>query len=182
MDGGIVKLHALADTDGAGAQNDDLFPVRHHRFVLRFIGGVKIRDIAVKFHRAGIDHPVTGADVLLPAEGVDFPHTDTPEFCDGFIGKPALFRFKQGTAVHEVLFQIPLHCHDISQFTEEEGVNGALCGDLLHRRAQPKKLGNGIDPVIGADGNIAQQFFSVPVIEFIHMQMEHTDLQTADAL
>ena len=65
MDGGIVKFHALTDTDGTGAQNDDLILVRHHRFVLRFIGGVKIRDIAVKFHRAGIDHPVAGADVLL---------------------------------------------------------------------------------------------------------------------
>ena len=140
------------------------------------------RDIAVKFHRAGIDHPVAGADVLLPAEGVDFPLADTPELCNGSIGKPALFRFKQGTAIHGVVFQIPFHCHDISQFTEEEGVNGASSGDFLHRRAQPKKPGNGIDPVIGTDADILQQFFSVPVIEFLHVQMVHTDLQTADAL
>ena len=38
VNGGVVEFYTLTDTDGTGAENDDLPSVRHHRFVLFLIG------------------------------------------------------------------------------------------------------------------------------------------------
>ena len=58
MDGGIVKLHALPNPDGTAAKNNDLFLFRDRRLVFHLIGGIEVRDIALKLRGAGVDHLV----------------------------------------------------------------------------------------------------------------------------
>ena len=49
MHRGIIKLHALTDTDWTGAKHDDLLSVFDYRFIFFLIGGIKIRNITFKF-------------------------------------------------------------------------------------------------------------------------------------
>ena len=63
VDRAIVKLNALTDADGAGAENKDLLLVgvaalgnERLRFVVLVVGGVEIRRLGGKFCGAGIDH------------------------------------------------------------------------------------------------------------------------------
>ena len=71
VDGGIIEFHALPDADGAGAQYDDLLMGGDHGFVLLFVGGIEIRDIAVKFAGTGIDHLIHRRQMILPAQTED---------------------------------------------------------------------------------------------------------------
>ena len=46
MDGGVVKLNTLADTNGAGTQNDDLLLIGQAGSILAGVGGVEVGDVA----------------------------------------------------------------------------------------------------------------------------------------
>ena len=81
--GGIVKFHALTDPDGSGSQHDHTGPFRNNRFVLSFIGGIKIGHIAFKFGSAGIDHLVDRKYPFLFAQSEDLLLQHLPEGSNG---------------------------------------------------------------------------------------------------
>ena len=115
MDGGVVEFHTLANTDGAGTQNDDLLPGSHDGFVFRLVGGVEIGNIAVKLRGAGVDHPVARENVLLLANFVDFPGRNAPELGNGGIGKAHFLRREESGGIGNVVFQEGLHLNDVPQ-------------------------------------------------------------------
>ncbi len=71
VDGRVVKLYALTDSDGPGPQNDDLFLFRNDGFILIFISGVEVGNIALEFRCAGVDHLVDRENALCLAHFVD---------------------------------------------------------------------------------------------------------------
>ena len=158
MDGGIVKLHALADADGAGTQNHDLLFSGNPGFVSGLIGGVEIGDIAVKFSGAGVDHPIAGEDAILFAKGIDLSFRQGLETGDSLVGEAHFLGFPQNADVTGILPEQALHFHDVSQLAQEEGVNLGGGGNLLNAGAQAEKLSDGIDPVVGAGTDVIQQF------------------------
>ena len=117
MDGGVVEFHTLANTDGAGAQDDDLLPGSHNGFVFRLVGGVEIGNIAVKLRGAGVDHPVARENVLLLANFVDFPGRNAPELGNGRIGKAHFLRREESGGIGNVVFQEGFHLNDVPQLS-----------------------------------------------------------------
>ena len=182
VDGGIVEFYALADADGAGAEDDDLLLVGDDGLVFRLVGGVKIRDIAVEFPGAGVDHLVHRADVAALAQGKDLPLRDVPELRHRPVGEAHLLRLIIHAAVHDRAGKLLLHGSNVLQLADEKGVDGAFFYDFLHAYAHAKQLGDGINAVVGADFDIVQQVFPAPAVEFRHVQVVHADFQRADAL
>ena len=78
MDGRVIKLHALSDTNGTGAQHDDLLFVQNDGLVLLLIGGVEVRDITFKLGGTGVDHLVDRSNVLFPSQFKDFSGCTVP--------------------------------------------------------------------------------------------------------
>ena len=177
MDGGIVEFHALTNTDGAGAEDDDLLLVGDDGLVFRLVGGVKIWDIAVKFPGAGVDHLVHRANIAALAQGKHLPLRDVPDLRHRPVGEAHLLRLIIYAAVHDRAGKLPLHGDDVPKLADEKGVDGAFLHDFLHAYAHAKQLGDGVDAVVGADSDIVQQVFPAPAVEFWHVQVVHADFQ-----
>ena len=182
MDSGIVEFHALTNTDGAGAEDDDLLLVGDDGLVFRLVGGVKIRDIAVEFPGAGVDHLVHRADIAALAQGEHLPLRDVPELRHRPVGEAHLLCLIIHAAVHDRAGKLPLHGDDVPKLADEEDVDGAFLYNFFHAHAHAQQLGDGVDAVVGADFDIVQQVFPAPAVEFWHVQVVHADLQRADAL
>ena len=182
VDSGIVELHALANADGAGAEDDDLLLVGDHGLVFRLVGGVKIRDIAVEFSCAGVDHLVHRANIAALAQGEHLPLRDVPDLRHRPVGEAHLLCLIIHAAVHDRAGKLPLHGDDVPKLADEECVDGTLFYDFLHAHAHTQQLGDGVDAVVGADSDIVQQVFPAPAVEFRHVQVVHANLQRADAL
>ena len=94
MYGTEVKLDALADPDGAGAQNQHLLPAGGSvRLILTAEAGVVIRRLSRKLSGAGIHHLEGGADVVLIAHGLYLILGKTCEPCDHVIREFDAFCF-----------------------------------------------------------------------------------------
>ena len=177
MDGGIVEFHALTNTDGAGAEDDDLLFVGNDGLVFRLVGGVKIRDIAVEFPGAGVDHLVHRANIAALTQGKHLPFRDVPDLRHRPVGEAHFLRLIIYAAVHDRAGKLPLHGDDVPKLADEECVDGTLFYDFLHAHAHTQQLGNGVDAVVGADFDIVQQVFPAPAVEFCHVQVVHADFQ-----
>ena len=66
VDGGVVKLHALTDADGACAQHHDLLFVRQPGDVPAGVGGVEVGDICAGV--AGVHHAESREHIVFSAE------------------------------------------------------------------------------------------------------------------
>ena len=138
VDSGIVEFHALTNTDGAGDEDDDLHLVGNDGLVFRLVGGVKIRDIAVEFSRAGVDHLVHRADAAALAQGKHLPLRDVPNLRHRPVGEAHFLRLIIHAAVHDSAGKFPLHGSNVLQLADEEGVDGAFLYDFLHACAHAK--------------------------------------------
>ena len=82
MHRGIVKLHALADTDRPGNQHNYFFPIRNYGFVLYFVRRIEVWNVAVKLRRAGVDHLIDRKNAAGFPHVKDFLFTHMPELTD----------------------------------------------------------------------------------------------------
>ena len=91
MDGGVVELNALADSDWASAKNDDLLLVGQAGFVLEgwvnevLIGGIEVSDVLSGVE--GIDHLVGWDEIVLNSLVIDIELFLFPELGDVLIGE-----------------------------------------------------------------------------------------------
>ena len=136
VDRAIVKLNALTDADGAGAENKDLLLVgvaalgnERLRFVVLVVGGVEIRRLGGKFCGAGIDHLERGLRGL--GQGVHARQT-----LDRFVeeteplGIQVLFRRQLA------VFQAHLNVGQMLQLVEEPPVDlGDVVNDVVRHAA-----------------------------------------------
>ena len=79
MDRGVVKLDALPNANGAGAEDDDLFAVHNDGFVFRSVGRIEVRNIAVELTGAGVDHFINRENAFTAAQLIDFVLCPVPE-------------------------------------------------------------------------------------------------------
>ena len=87
MDGGVIKLHTLADADGTGTQHHDFLFLRGAGLVLFFISGIEVRHIAFKLGGAGVNHLEHRHDSGLLPHGKDLLLPCMPQPGDGLISK-----------------------------------------------------------------------------------------------
>ena len=182
VNSGIVKFHALPDADRSGAKDNDLFLIRNNGFILRLVGGVKVRNIAVKLHGAGVDHPVSRANVPILSQCINATLGGVPQPGNRSVREAHFLGRKQNAAIHRMSADLILHFHDVTHFADKERIDLTGTGNLFHRNTQPEQLRNSINAVICSDGNVGKQLLLAPVIKFLHMQMIHTDLKRPDAL
>ena len=78
--------------------------------------------------------------------------------------------------------QLLLFQHDVAQLFDEQQVDLGGVGDQAHVHAVSQQLGDGVDPIVGALGHIAQQLVGFHVVKFFHVQVVYADLQRADGL
>ena len=132
MDSGVVEFHALTNPNGTGAEDNDLFAVRNHRFILGFIGGIEIGDIAVKFRSAGVNHPITGNDALLLPKQEDFLLAGTPNVGNGPVREAHLLGGKQGRGITVMLLEKTFHADNIANLSQEEMIDSGGIRNLVH--------------------------------------------------
>ena len=82
MDRGIIEFHPLPDPDRSGTEHNDLGLRRNDGFILLFVSGVEIRNIAFKLRGAGVDHLVYGHDALFCPQIEDLFFVSLPEQSD----------------------------------------------------------------------------------------------------
>ena len=129
MDGGIVELHALANADGAGAQDDDLLPVRNHRLILLGIGGVEIGHVALKLAGAGIDHLVHREEIFPAARFVNCPLRCVPQSGNPPVGEAQALCLLQMGQAPGIPLQLLFELGDVFQLAEEENADGRGIAD-----------------------------------------------------
>ena len=182
MNGGIVKLYALTDTNGPRAKHNDLFLIRDHRLIFFLVGGIEVRNVAVKLGCAGVDHLVNGDNACRAAEVIDLNFTHAPKLCDLLIGEAHLLCRTQNLGIAGIFGELSLLVHDVFQLTDEEHVNGGGIGNSAPVTSTAQQLGNGIDTVVGTDFDIVEQFRLAHTVKLTVMQMMQSDLKGTDRL
>ena len=123
MDAAIVKLNALADADGAAADNHRLAAGQGRRFVFLFVGAVIVGRNRLEFGGAGIHHLIDRAQVPLPPPFPDLFRQHIGQSANLPVGKAQpLGPIKEfrGQGFGQ---QPPLHSHNPLQGADKPGVN-----------------------------------------------------------
>ena len=172
----------LADADGAGAQNDDLLPVGDHGLVLLLVGGVEVGDVAVELCGAGVDDLVAGEDVVCLTEPVHLDVRHAPLLADPGVGEAHALGFLQDFEIALVGLDHGLIGHHILDLVQEEHVDLGGAVDVAQVAAPAHQLGDGEEPVVLGDLDIAHQVGGGLLVELLVVDVVDADLQTADAL
>ena len=178
VDRGVVKLHTLTDTDGAGAQNHDLLLFGENGIVFAGVGGVEIRNVGVRM--AGIHHLIGGENTVFLTQIIDLDFLLAPQLRDELIAEAHGLGFLEDFQIAHIGGELPLHGNNLADGLQE--VRGDL-GDpeeLLYRHIPAQQLGNGKDIVIPELLNIAQQFLGGKAVELGQVEVAGADLQRAD--
>ena len=131
MDGGIVKLYSLSDTDRTRTKDDYLFLVGNDRLILLLVGRVEVWNVAFKLGGAGIYHLIDRGYAKLFTQGKDFGFLHIPQQSDLLIGKAHSFCFIKLVTLALMGFEPFFLIYNIFQLTDKEGVYLCSTGDLL---------------------------------------------------
>ena len=179
----VVKLNALADADGSGAQHDDLFAVRDHRLILLLVGRIEVRHIRVKFAGAGINHFIDRQNAVVAAQHKDLVRLHTPQPADGRVGKAhALGAVQQLGVTRNGSLELFFHAHDIANLVDEEKVDFGLFADENRVNAAAQQLCNGVNALVSRVGNALQHVLDRHVVKLFHVHMVDAGLERADRL
>ena len=179
MDGRVVKLNTLADTDGACAQNDDFLLVGQAGGVLTGVGGVEIGNICAGM--AGIHHLECGEHLLLFTQIVDLQLGAVPQAGDHLIAEAHLLCLSQSLNIL-ALTQLAFHVDNLLEGLQEVGGDHGDLMDLLQRDALADQFGNSKDVVRTELLDILQQLLHAHAVKLGQVQMMSTDFQRTDAL
>ena len=180
--GGVVKLHALPDADGAGAQHHDLLFRGYDAFVLLLVGGVEIGHVACKLAGAGIDHLVHRQQTLALAETEDILLRLPPHLADVLVADAQVLGGAQHVRVVLAVDELHLEIDDVLDLFQEKQVDLRFLVDAFQRRAQADQLRDGENTVVGCDADVGKQLFGFHAGKFGHVQMADADLQRAHGL
>ena len=165
VDGGVVELDALADTDRAGAEDNDRLlaavPAGDERGRLVFLveGGVEIGRLRRELRRAGVHHLIRGKPLVLRlAAGQPLDHlVRIPHFLGPQIQRVVQLPGRQR----------PVHLHQLHQLVEEPGVDHGGFVDLLRRHPPRERLVYREQPLVVLGPHLGVQLL---VGEFLHVR------------
>ena len=177
MHGRVVKLHALPDANGAGAQHNYLFPVRHHRLVFHLISGVEVGNIAFKLAGAGVDHLVDGHKAKGPAKEENLLFRHIPHLADVFVAEAQPLGGVERGLVAGMGFEHGFKIHNVFDLFQEQHVDLGAVVDEAQIHATADELRNGEQPVVRAVLNVVQQLVYGLVVKAGHVDVAHADLQ-----
>ena len=175
--GRVVKLHALPDANGAGAQHNYLFPVRHHRLVFHLISGVEVGNIAFKLAGAGVDHLVDGHKAKGPAKEENLLFRHIPHLADVFVAEAQPLGGVERGLVAGMGFEHGFKIHNVFDLFQEQHVDLGAVVDEAQIHATADELRNGEQPVVRAVLNVVQQLVYGLVVKAGHVDVAHADLQ-----
>ena len=186
VDGAIVKLDALADADGAGAQDQDLplAGVGLNGLVLPVVGGVVIGGLGVELGGAGIHHLEGGDDAVLLPQGFHLGLLHAAQGADIAVGKAhllgALEQVCAGGAL--ALLQLLLHVDDALEAVQEPDVHLGDVVDLLGGEATAQSLGHHEQALVGDVDQHVLDLVGVQALQLVQLQGADVQLQGADGL
>ena len=180
VNGGIIEFHTLTDTDRTRTKYDDLFLIGYDRLVLFLIGGIEIRNVAVEFGSAGIDHLIDGDNACLAAERINLKLARLPKQCDLFVREAHLFCPAKRVNVILAYFDVLLLVNNVLEFADKEHINGSCRRNSTRITSAAQKLCNGVDTVVCSDLNIIKQLCFGYLIKLFVMQMAKSDFKRAD--
>ena len=180
MDGGVVKFHALTDTDGAGAQHHDFLLFRQAGGIFSGVGGIEVRNIGAGV--AGVHHPVHREHLLFLTQVVNLQLLPAPELCDEFVAEAhGLGLFQYFHASH-IGGEPPLHGNNpVHRFQEISGNLGDFV-ELSNGHIPAQQLGDGEDIVILELFDIVQQLLGGEAVKLGQMEVTGADFQGTDRL
>ena len=177
VNGGVVELNALTDSDRTGAENDNLLFVGHNGFVFVFVGRVEVGDVALKLGRAGVYHFVYGENISLLAYFVYLLVALAPELSDKRVGEAHFLRLEEDSRVSYVLGQLSFHEDDVLHLFKEEHIY--LCRVVYHAEVclTSHKLGYGVYSVVRAVLNVVEKLLVGKFVELLHVEVIYADFQ-----
>ena len=146
----------MPNPDGTAAKNNDLFLFRDHRLVFHLIGGIEVRDIALKLRGAGVDHFVDRLNSGALTHFIYLKLRPSPLAGELLVGKAHAFGKVQFLHAAGVFLQPQLHLGNVPQFPQKQRVDLRRCGNGFHAGVSPQQFSNGINAVIRADLDIVQ--------------------------
>ena len=182
MDGAVVEFDALADADGAGAED-------HHRafalgfhFIFRAVGGVVVRSVGFKFSGAGIYHFEIGVESQFLFEIFHFLYRHFCKVGDGFIRHLDPFDRFQGVFGEAFLQEASFHFDNILDFIDEEEVDAGNAVDFFRFDAAAEGFGHHEDSFIIDALQKAADIIEGLAVQFLQVQIPLSHFQGPEGL
>ena len=186
MNRAIVKLNALANTNGAGAENQDFFLARAgiHCLIFSVIRGVIVRCFCIKFSGASI-HLLEGRNNAVAfTQRLNFRLFHAAQMGNVTISKAHFLGFLHGVCIRHTFacHQFVFHVDNTLEGIQEPNIHLGDVIDLLRRETAAKSLSNDKQTLVG---NLYQHILNlvgIQILQFIQLQSTHIQLQRADSL
>ena len=180
MDGRVIELDALTDTDRAGTEYDDLLFIRQTAVVLPGVGGVQIRDVFAGMQ--GIDHAEDRYDAVLLSLFVDLDLVTVPQLRDVRIGEAHFLGCFEYIQAVDLGLEAVLHSNDLTDRFEEQRRHHRDLMQLFDRHAASHRLCDREEVVVAECLEVFEDVLCGHVIELGHVQVVHTDLERTNRL
>ena len=180
MNGGVVELDALTDTDRTCTENDDLLLIGEAGCVLSGVGGVEVGNIRAGV--AGINHSEYGEEVVFLSVLEYVKLLALPESCHVLVGEAHLLcRFK-GFEVEYVCLKTLFHIDDVHYSVKEEGGNLGYLVNLLNGSAAVEKLCDSEDIVVTEFGDVILELLVGHIVKLALIDVGNAGFERADTL
>ena len=180
VNGGVVELNALTDTDRTCAENNNLFLVGYDRGILSVVGGIEVRNVCAGV--TGVNHAVYGEDIILFSDTKDIKLSLAPKTCDALVREAHLLCRYKNLYVSDILGESLLHIGDILDGLKEEGCNLCNLVKRFNALATAKKLGNSEDIVVTELLKVGTKTCICHAVELLVVDMVYTNLKRSDTL
>ena len=184
VDGGIIELNALSDTDGAGAQNDELVFVCQAGLIFEigvkqvFIGRIEVGDILARMQ--GVHHAEDRHESVFLAQVANGDLVGTPQTCDELIreahGLSGLERF----FVKGLCLQNLFHFGDGLHALEEQRGDHRHLVKLVDGNAAAQRLCDGKYAVRAELLQIRHDVLGGHIVKLLEVDVANARLQRAD--
>ena len=180
VNGGIVKLNTLTDTDRTCTENDDLLLVGEAGGVFTCVGGVEVRNVCSCV--AGVYH-TEGREKTLFLSEVKYASLITiPKLSNVLVGEAHLLCLGKCIKVEALALKGVLHLNDVLDCLKEEGGNLSHFVKLLYTLTAAEELGNSKDIVIAEFLDVGEHLLACHSVKLLVVEVVYTDLKRANAL
>ena len=193
MNGTVVELDSLPDSDGAASQHQHLLRADGSvgtelaasgflRLVFSAVYGVIIRRARLELRGAGIHHLISGCDAVFQAQIFDLPLRHSGQAADHVVRELQTLRLAQKLRRERALLQLLFHLHQNGDFIDEPLVHHRDFIDRLIIQSLAQGFRNDPDPLVVHFFQAFLQILRGKGGEIIASQAVHMLLQGADGL
>ena len=159
MNGTVVELDSLSDTDGAASQHQHLLRADGSvgtelaasgflRLVFSAVYGVIVRRACLELRGAGIHHFIYGCDAVFQAQIFDLLLRHSGQAADHVVRELQTLRLAQKLRRERALLQLLFHLHQNGDFIDEPLVHHGDLVDRLIIKSLAQGFRNDPDPLI----------------------------------